>query len=494
MSGVKSAVVAMGTLFVGCFLMNSWVRAALAPVQPATTPATQPAATQPAEKTHVVKKGTLSLEIQTEGTLQPAEAFELRLKLKSYAAPLTIASIAAPWSPVKKGDSLLECETTEIKWAIEGAENALASARANLKKAEADAELSIKGEALAMRMQEDATKNAEANVKWFENMEGPQMLLQAELAVKNQKDSIEDQESELNQLNKMYKSEELTNATADIVIKRAIRSLDRSRIFLKMQTERSEKTKTNDYPIAKQRVLDGQEQARQALASLKIAQEASAVTRKGSLSAARIAVEQAEQKFSDMKNDLTFFSVKSPVDGVVVYGQLNEGMWQGGDPKSMKPGDKLASGQMVMRVFTPGKLKMDIGLSEMQAFWIEPGLKARITPAAFPLTSYEGACGAVVAGPKGNPGAFGYQLAIASINADPRVVPGMKATVHIEVANLKDVILVPVSTVADGKVSVKAKDGTFEKRSVVLGKSDGQQVEITSGLSVGDEVLLQAKK
>jgi len=147
-----------------------------------------------------------------------------------------------------------------------------------------------------------------------------------------------------------------------------------------------------------------------------------------------------------------------------------------------------------MRVFAPGKLKMDIGLSEAQAFWIEPGLKAKVTAAAFPFTVYEGACGAAVAAPKGNPGAFGYQLPIPSIGVDPRVVPGMKASVRIEVARLKDVLLLPVSAVADGKVSVKAKDGSFEKRDVVLGKSDGQQVEVSSGLSVGEEVLLQAKK
>ncbi|MCY2952743.1 MAG: hypothetical protein NTU53_12340 [Planctomycetota bacterium] len=497
MLGVRISVLATGTLLVSLALMSAWTRGADATTQPgaaATAPASQPAATQPAEKTHGVKKGTLDLDIQTESTLQPADAFELRLKLKAYAGPLTIATIAAPWSPVKKGQTLLECESTEIKWALEGAENALASARANLKKAEADAELAVKSEALALRMQEDATKNAEAAVKWFENMEGPQMLLQADLAVKNQKDSIEDQEAELDQLHKMYKSEELTNATADIVIKRAVRSLDRSRIFLKLQQERSDKTKTNDYPIARQRVADGLEQSRQALASLKIAQEATAVTRRGSLSAVRMAVEQAEQKLNELKNDLAFFSVKSPMDGVVLYGQIAEGVWQGGDPKTMKAGEKLMSGQMVMRVFAPGKLKMDIGLSEAQAFWIEPGLKAKVTAAAFPFTSYEGACGAAVAAPKGNPGAFGYQLPILSIGADPRVVPGMKASVRIEVARLKDVLLLPVSAVADGKVSVKAKDGSFEKRDVVLGKSDGQQVEVSSGLSVGEEVLLQAKK
>ena len=42
---------------------------------------------------------------------------------------------------VRKGESILELDAKPFIWAVEGAENELATARANLKKAEADAEL-----------------------------------------------------------------------------------------------------------------------------------------------------------------------------------------------------------------------------------------------------------------------------------------------------------------------------------------------------------------
>src|SRR5438045_6232150 len=96
--------------------------------------------TQPAAETYKVKKGTLKLEVQTDSTLSAFEPFEVRLKTKSYAGQFTVISAAAHGAHVAKGDSVLECDPRPINWAVEGAENELATARAALTKAEADAE------------------------------------------------------------------------------------------------------------------------------------------------------------------------------------------------------------------------------------------------------------------------------------------------------------------------------------------------------------------
>ena len=64
-------------------------------------------------------------------------------------------------------------------------------------------------------------KEAEESVKWFETVDGPQMLKGVELNLEQAKNQMNDKGDELDQLKKMYKSEELTNDTADIVVKRA---------------------------------------------------------------------------------------------------------------------------------------------------------------------------------------------------------------------------------------------------------------------------------
>ena len=74
-------------------------------------------------------------------------------------------------------------------------------------------------------------------------------------------------------------------------------------------------------------------------------------------------------------------------------------------------------------------------------------------------------------------------------NADTRLVPGMKAAVAIDIGKATDVLILPATTVIGGKVQLKQKDGTFVEKAIKLGKTDGQWVEIKSGLEEGDEVI-----
>jgi multidrug efflux pump subunit AcrA (membrane-fusion protein) len=76
---------------------------------------------------------------------------------------------------------------------------------------------------------------------------------------------------------------------------------------------------------------------------------------------------------------------------------------------------------------------------------------------------------------------------------DRRIIPGMKAAEHIQAGKLENVLLIPVGAVTAGKVTVQ-KDGRNEERDVVLGKSDGQNVEVRTGLSEGEQVLMPGGK
>ena len=237
----------------------------------ATTAPTTAPATQPSAATHTVKSGKLSFAVNGDGTFVADEPFEARLKLEAHSGPLIIATVAPNRASVKKGDKLLELDPTVINREVAAAENELTTVKATLVKAETDLKLGEQADALAMRIQQNETKNAEAAVKWWEQVDGPQMLASTELQVKLARASVEDQNDELDQLRKMYKQEDLTSATADIVIKRALRQLDVSKVQMKMAEERSEKTTTYSYPISKQTVLDALEQSKQRLETMLLA-------------------------------------------------------------------------------------------------------------------------------------------------------------------------------------------------------------------------------
>ena len=453
-------------------------------------PATTQAATQSSDKSHVVERGTLSLEIQAEGALVAVDPHEVKLKLRSYAGALEVVSAASHGIAVKKGDVLLELDAREINWAIEGAEAALATARANLKKAESDVELGQKGDALALRISEQNLKNANDSLKWFESVDGPNMLLSAELSARQTKYSVEDQDDELDQLRKMYKTEDLTTATADIVIKRALRRLEVTRENLRMAEGSREKVTQHSHPVTKQRMLNAVDQAQQEVVTLKAAQEQSGVTRASALTTAKVAAAQAQEKLDDLKHDQARFKWLAPGDGPVVYAQVPDAL-PGGENRTLEVGDKVAAGGTIMRVVASGKYRVDVPLPEAEAFVVQKGMRATVTPTATPWRSFEAACGQVVGGVKGQEG-FKFTVPVTLNEADPRLLPGMKASVRIHGGQIENALTVPVGFVKGGVVFLKGVEGKAERRNVELGKSDGKMIEVKSGLAEGDRIVDEA--
>jgi multidrug efflux pump subunit AcrA (membrane-fusion protein) len=230
------------------------------------------------------------------------------------------------------------------------------------------------------------------------------------------------------------------------------------------------------------------DQAQQEMASLRATQEQARVTRASALAAARVAAAQAQEKAADLKHDLALFKVVAPRDGVVMYGQLPEPIGGGGEARGLEPGDKVSAGASVMQLAGSGRYRVEAPLPEAEAFVVEKGMKATVTPAATPWRSYEATCGSVVGGVREREG-FKLMVPVILLDADPRLLPGMKAVVRIDGGKVENALTVPVSLVKGGSVWVKGADGEVERRNVELGKSDGKAIEVKSGLAEGDRVV-----
>ena len=121
----------------------------LAGVYGADQPASLPASTAPSQQTSLVKHGSLSLDIDVQGALDPVDPFEVRLRFKAYAGMTSPSpSIAANGSAVKKGDVLLEIDPAPMKRTLAAAANEALVARANLEKTQADAKVAEQVDAL----------------------------------------------------------------------------------------------------------------------------------------------------------------------------------------------------------------------------------------------------------------------------------------------------------------------------------------------------------
>lgn len=451
--------------------------------------------TQPTEHgpTVSVHRGTLTTAVDAQGYFEPVDPLDVRFRPKAYSGELTIASLVANGSDVKKGDVILRLDTTMIDKQIAALEGEDAASHATLTKAEADAKLGEEQDALALRMQTDATRRAQEEVKWFENVDGPNELTSADLELKYIRSIVEDQEDELNELKKMYKDDDLTNDTKDIVVKRALRRLEMAKQELKMDQERTEKVKTFIYPAQKQRVYDSAKQADEQLQSLKTAQAQTKVLRETGLKAARAATEATDQRLADLKADREKFTVRAPSDGIVLYGQFAGGGFNPVDPRMLRVGEHVPPQQILMTFYSPGKLRLHLDLPEQKFFAVHHGLKATLTPSVFPDQKLEGKCDACPAEPVNTQQGPLYPLTVSCADADAKLVPGMRANFHVDAPEAENVLVVPSSAVANSFVWVKTDDGP-EKRRVVIGRSEGKQIEIKQGLNEGDEIFVEAHK
>ena len=393
-------------------------------------------------------------------------------------------------STVKKGDILLEIDPAAMKRTLAAAENELLAAKASFDKATADAKVSEQVDIMNLRQQQANLKEAEDNVKWFETVDGPQAMKIAEMQVVMAKNQVNDEQDEIDQLKKMYKSEELTNATADIVVRRALRQLEMSRVGFTMTEERADKNKKFTFPLTKQRVYDGLESAKYQFAYFQTSQQQTKVLRKTGMAAVVAALDAATLKLQELKSDADKLVVRAPHDGVVGYGQVVNGAWSGGDARAMRVGEHVTAQTVLMTLWHPGRLQLALDLPEAKFFAIAAGQKASVSPVAFPELKYEGGCDPHVAAGSstGN-----YTMTVATGSVDPRLLPGMKAQIHMDVTLADSVVLAPLTAVSNSTVSVKTPAGIVT-RHVMTGRSDAKSVEILSGLRDGDEVLTQAKQ
>ncbi len=468
-------------------------------MMPATAPAAElplaqtPAPAPPKPDTTTVHRGTLAQSFNLDGVFEPVDPFELRLVVKRYQGDFTIRKAIAAGSHVAKGDVLLELDPQKIDEQIAMADNDLKLATANRVKAESDVKLGDQSDELAMSSAKDEQTIAQTELKRWDSTDGAANVMSGNLQAKETQAGLDDAIDELNELKKMYKSEDLTNQTADIVMKRAVRGVELQKISNEIAKVQADRAVHFTPPITRQHMVLAVSQQAQAVAQLEASQAQAKVARDAALVTARDAADEAGRRLAELKQDRSMFSIASPIDGVVVYGSFSHKAWTEVEASHFAAGEKAAPEQVLMTVYTPGKLAIAAGWPEARITLLAGALKIKVNPIAIPELNYDGTAKpfSLVGEAKNDEQLFNVPIDLPAVDA--RLAPGFKADVSVDAGKLDNVLLVPVSAVSHGTVWVHPASGEDQMRTVTVGRTDGHQVEIKDGLSDGDVVLTQGK-
>lgn len=362
-------------------------------------------------------------ESSYEGYLAPIDPFEAKLDPRSFVGPFKIKSVVPHGTEVKAGDVLIQFDTADIDDAILAATSELEVAKAKQAKQATDNTLGEQNDAQSLAVANDSVSDAQLALEWWDKTDSPRFLMSLDLEEKQSVDAVGDQQDELDQLKKMYKSEELTSATADIVVKRAVRSLERSKVILDITKGDVARRKATEFVDKKQELDRNLFNAKQALEALKAQLELSKVERAAETAKAKAAVKDAQKKLNELEEDKAAMSIKSKIDGIAYYGSFEEGEWKGSKADALKADVKVQPAGTLLTVVAPAKLKAVVKVDESKVFEIKPGAALTIEPATIEGVKLSGKAASVdlLANEQGH-----YPLTVDLSGADPRLLPGMK--------------------------------------------------------------------
>jgi HlyD family secretion protein len=174
-------------------------------------------------------------------------------------------------------------------------------------------------------------------------------------------------------------------------------------------------------------------------------------------------------------------TITSPVTGFVVERNYDAGAIPGDLP--------------VVVVADLRQLKLEAGVSELEAGRLRVGMKAVVAVQAKPGETFTGQLVAIA--PEVDERNRHFQIELRVPNDGRSLLSGMYATARIIEANKAGAILLPKDAVAtkDGKrVVQKVQGDTLTTVEVVEGLADGSKVQIVSGVAAGDLVLADARR
>jgi len=412
---------------------------------------------------HRVTRVPFRVEARIEGVFEAPVSAEVRLDAKR-ASQFSVEKAVPHGTRVGKGDVLVEVDTEALDEEI--ADQTLAGQLADIAHELLEKELAIieKATPLWLEMARTTRRRLTEDLGRYEEKEKALAKDLNDVILEFNEFNRENAEEELGQLEKMYKQDDLTEETEEIVLKRARFEARIARFIATMARDRHERMATLDLP----RELDALrkssdfsaldlEQAEGrlplALARQRLSVEKSAADRR-----------EAARKLAEAKALRRLLPVTAPIDGTVYYGRFHQGRWVDADnaAQQLRPGGQFDTRQPLLTVIGPGRLAVRAGVPEKELSRVPEAAEARIVPKAFPEAA--------------------HPARVRSVSAVPVSAGRFEALVDLLEDQPRGRRYVLVFTGA-GKEPMK--------RMVSVGRSNDELTELTAGLSVGEEILLE---
>jgi HlyD family secretion protein len=446
-----------------------------------------------------VEKKPFKIEIAVKGHLEPEEAAEVYFRpepipnFSADYAPLIIKNVVAHGTAVKKGDVLVAFDTRKLDLVIKDSQAEMSLLETGIKLAQDELPLAARSMPVEMAAAERAKRIADEDMKYFLETARPQSERSAHMMVKQSGFYLEYAREELRQLEKMYKSKDLTEETEQIILKRQRYQVETSQFFFKEALIDRDYTLKVSLPRKEKDLTDNAVHKELALEKARATLGPTLTQKQQTL--AKMMIDRA--KFSDrldkLRRDREHLTLTAPMDGTAYYGRLHQGQWSSASAMAGKliPQGIVSSDETLMTVVKPRPLLLRLTIEEKDAYLIKPGLQGKAQVTFLPDLKLKASVATISRVPIA-PGQYEALVAV-DLGGIEEMMPGMACSVKFVPYSRKEALAVPATAVfeEDDKqfVTVVHAGGKKERREVTTGKTANDLIEIVTGLREGEEIV-----
>jgi HlyD family secretion protein len=460
-------------------------------------PPTEPALKKP---THKVEKGPFKVELTIKGVFESEAMTEVLISPEAFTpenrGQLRVLKALPHGSEVRKGDQLLWLDMERIDLIIADLERDRELADLSFKLAYEDLYALEKTTPIDLANAERGKKLADEDVNYFLTDEKDNLTKTMNYYVKSSADYLTYAKEELQQLEKMYKSSDLTEATEQIILKRQRDTVEQAAFFLKRAENDRDHFFKLSLPRMEERLKESNIKQSLTLEKTKTTLPLLLNQKRLTLNRMKFERERTAEKLAKFKKDRDHMIVKAPAAGIVYYGKCVRGQWSSAMESRLQRGGNLMPDEVILTIVQPRPLFVRASVDEKDFGSVRAGMQGKVAPTMLPEVKLAARV-EKVSTIQVTPGHFEAHVTLGDFK-ETMLMPGMGCSVKLLAYYNADALTVPAKAVFTDEddedahyVYIQGKDDKNTKVNVTLGKKSGAKVEILQGLAAGDVILLE---
>jgi HlyD family secretion protein len=454
---------------------GSWALFAPSTATPGTT----------ADAFHLANRGNFTIALPTGGSLEAVEVVTVRNLVPGRTQ---ILSIIKEGTIVKEGDLLVELDSNDIENQLTQAEIAYQQSVSAVAELEERNETLQSENVIRLRDAELALELAQTDLEKYNQGQLPQLRKKSDSAINLASEELRRAQDRLAGTRKLEAKGYATSSELvadELVVKRRQIELETAQEEQRMLIE-------FDAPRTRRQLAANVENLKVRLERTIRQNDSQLEKAKMQLESARETLDLRAKKLEELRNSQQFTKIYAPQGGLVVY--YKSPSWRG---EAIEEGATVRERQELISLPDVSRMKVNVNIYENQISLIKPGMRAHVKLDALPDQRFNGEVISIASMPEpardGNPNYRVYKAEVLVTDSLPEIKPGITARVDVLVAELSDVIKVPIQSVVgvgERQYCYVQREGRAVPVEVEVGLFDSDFVEIRKGVSHGDLVSL----